>query len=504
MSEPDLETGPRDSAVRRVGFFAGPAIFAILLALPAFWGLAPEAQRAFAVLAWVAVWWLTEPIHASVTALLPFVLLPALGVMTSKNAARGYQDDAIFLFLGGFLLAAALETTGVHRRMAQAVLRVFGSRPRPLVFGFCVTTTFLSMWLSNAATTLLILPAALALADEARRRAPHDAGAKRFGSALVLSVALCSTIGGLATPVGTVPNMILVSRAREAGLDELVTFVAWATVALPIAIGLLAAHFALLTFVTCRYPARLDLPPADVGDRRAPWTAAQRWAAGVFCAVVVLWLTRQELELGSFRMAGWMQWARDVGLISKTERNPMGDGVAAMAGALLLFLIRPGRGERPILSWASAEKKMPWGVLFLLGSSFVLADAFESPRDATNGRSLSAVFASALSGMSELSPTLRLWALAFGTAMISEIGSNTAVAALAVPIGLAAAGAAGHDPIGYGYAITFGASCSFALPVSTPPNTLAYGTGRVPLALMIGHGFLLDLVAAPLIAWSVS
>jgi solute carrier family 13 (sodium-dependent dicarboxylate transporter), member 2/3/5 len=496
-------TGSIGSGVRRLGLVIGPAAFVAILLSPKPDGLAPEAHAVLAILAWVGTWWLTEPTSLSVVAMLPFVLLPTLGVMSAKDAARGYQEDAIFLFLGGFLLALALERSDVHRRMADAVLRLTGRGPRGVVLGFSVASAATSMWLSNAATTLLLLPAALAVGDEARRRAPEgDVGAKRFAAALALSVAVCSTIGGLCTPVGTMPNMILVKHARDAGLGQDVTFFLWAKTAAPIAAALLVAHFLLLTFVTARYPKTLDLPPPS--KTAAPWTREQRLAAVVFGFVVLAWLWRKDAAFGSVVVKGWTTLAAESGLLPAASARMIGDGVVAMFGALVLFLIPPRRGERPLLDWETAEKKVPWGVLLLLGSSFVLADAFELPADGTRGSSLAASLASALDAVRDLSDGARALFLAAGAALVSEVASNTAVAALGVPVGFAAAAAAGRSPLGDGFAVAFGASCSFALPVSTPPNTLVYGTGRVSVALMVGHGLLLDLIAAPLVAWAVS
>ncbi len=499
--------------VRRFGLWSGPLLFAVILfafrdgayAAGEARMLAPEAVRTFAILAWVGMWWLTEPVSSSVASLLPFVLLPALGVMSASSAARGYQEDAIFLFLGGFLLAFALEQSGVHRRMADVVLRIFGTKPRFIVLGFCVATTFVSMWLSNAATTLLLLPAALAVGDEARARAPGRPGPVRFSAALALSVAICSTIGGLATPVGTVPNMILVRHAVEAGLADQVTFFAWGKTALPITLGLLFVHYVLITFVTCRYPAVLDLPAPKRGPA-APWTPEQRLAASVFGVVVLLWLFRKDATIGSFVVPGWSGFVERHGLLPSGSAKFLGDGVTATAAAILLFLIPPKRGAAPLLDWDQAEKRVPWGVLFLLGSSFVLADAFKIPEAATpgGGGSLSHWIAGLLGSAEGLSDFARALLLCGGAALVSEVGSNTAVAALCVPIGFAAAASAGRPPVEYGFAVAFGASCSFALPVSTPPNTLVYATKRVPLGIMLRHGFLLDLIAAPLVAWFVS
>ncbi|HYC78636.1 MAG TPA: SLC13 family permease [Planctomycetota bacterium] len=513
MSDAPSPVAPRPAAAQRLGLWLGPALFALTLALPRPHGLDPVAHRALAVVVWTGAWWLTEAVHAAVAGLLPFVLLPALGVLPAREAARGYQEDAIFLFLGGFLLASALERSEVHRRMAHAVLRVFGARPRPLMFGFCCVTAFTSMWLSNAATTLLLLPAAVALGAEAKARRPDDPGATRFAQALALSVAVCSTIGGLATPVGTVPNSILVGAARNQGFDDRVSFFAWILTGLPLTATLLVGHWLLLTYVTARYPKTLDLPEADGAEaRRLPWTRAQALSAGIFAATVAAWLWRSDIEIGDgLRIPGWTTLLANAGVLPEAAARHVRDGVpvsgylkdggVAVAAALLLFVVPSRRGGPPLLDWDAAEKRVPWGVLFLLGASFVLADAFEVPR---GGGSLSSWFAGALRGAAELPPFGRLLLLAFGAAAISEIGSNTAVAALCVPIGFAAAREGGHDPLGYGFAVAFGASCSFALPVSTPPNTLVYGARLVPLGLMVRHGLLLDVLAAPLIAFVVS
>lgn len=483
----------RSGTIQRAGLIAGPLACVLLLTVLRVPALDVVAQRVLAITAWVAIWWLTEPVSANVTALIPFVAFPVLGVMKAEAAARAYQHDVIFLFLGGSFLAFALENVGLHRRMADALVRTMGGRPHRFLAGYLGAVVFTSFWMSNTATTLLFLPPALELGAKLRRDHPGEPGASRFAIALLLATGFGASIGGMATPIGTAPNMILVREAARLGIGG-TSFAEWMRIGVPLSFILAASLYAILTLVTCRFPSRLVLGTA--APLREPWTSEQRRTAIVFGAAVVAWITRGDLPVTTdFRIPGWSTLLQTAGVLPPQAAQFITDGTVAIGAALVMFLLPRKRKGPPILE-SGAFERMPWGVLILLGSSFVLAEAFELPKGAASGEglSLSAWLADRFRGLGDLPLPLQLLMIAAVVTFAGEIASNTAMAALLVPIGFKVATTLGVPPLTYGLTVCFAASCSFMLPVATPPNTLIYGTRMVPLRDLLRTGFLLDII----------
>jgi sodium-dependent dicarboxylate transporter 2/3/5 len=494
------ESGSR-TRIQSTGLFLGPAACVALVTFGRIDALDPIAQRALAVTAWVAIWWLTEPVSANATALIPFVALPVLGVLRARDVAMLYQHDVIFLFLGGSFLALGVERAGLHRRMAAGLIRAFGRRPRRFLAGYLAAVTFTSFWMSNTATTLLFIPPALELGARIRDGNPGKPGASRMAVALLIATALGSSVGGMATPIGTAPNMILARKAAEA-LPPGVSFASWLAVGLPMVIVLSAALYVTLAFVTCRFPRDLVLDAEDAGDPR--WSPAERRTAVVFGLAVLAWLTRGDVPVaGAFTIPGWSSALSARGVLPANVAQYVTDGTVAVAAALTLFLLPKAPGQRPVLE-ADAFDRMPWGALVLLGSSFVLAEAFDLPKGSP--ASLSGWLAGVLGGLGTLPLLLQLIVIAIAVTFAGELASNTAVAALLIPIGFRLAGEIGVDPLTYGFTICFAASCSFMLPVATPPNALVYGTRLVPLRDLMRTGLALDVAGAAstaLIVWAM-
>jgi solute carrier family 13 (sodium-dependent dicarboxylate transporter), member 2/3/5 len=482
-----------------IGLVAGPLACAVLLSFARIEALDPIAQRVLAVTAWVAIWWLTEPIPANATALIPFVAFPLLGVMKAESAARAYQHDVIFLFLGGSFLAFALENVGLHRRMASGLIRAIGNRPRRFLAGYLGAVSFTSCWMSNTATTLLFLPPALEIGAQLRRDNPVGDGARRLSIAILIATGLGASVGGMATPIGTAPNMILVRNAAEV-LNTDISFASWFRVGVPLAVLLTATLFVTLTYVTCRFPN--DLVLARATGQASRWTPEERRTAILFGVTVLAWMTRADLPLSAdLRIPGWSSLLQRAGVLQGSAAGFITDGTVAIAAALVLFLLPRGGGRGPILE-ASAFERMPWGVLVLLGSSFVLAAAFELPGEGAPaaGLSLSAWLSAQLGGLGTVPIAIQLLTIALVVTFVGELASNTAMAALLIPIGFRLAKDLDVNPLTYGFTICLAASCSFMLPVATPPNTLIYGTRLVPLRDMIRTGLVLDLVGALLVA----
>jgi sodium-dependent dicarboxylate transporter 2/3/5 len=444
----------------------------------------------------MAIWWMTEAVSLAVTSLLPLAVLPLAGAVPAKRVAPAYFDDTVALFLGGFCVALALERTGLHRRIALGVLRVFGTRPRGMVLGFLAASALLSMWVSNTATALMLIPvaatavAAVVPADPARR-GPSE---RAFATACVLAVAYGASLGGMGTLVGTPPNMIL-----KGVYDDLVagkggaplTFGAWMGLGVPCVLVLVPLAWLLLTRVTVRVPARL--PSATEGGNpplslQVPgtWSGAELAVALVFLATALAWITHQRLEIGGWvvPLTGWDEALRFGG-----AKTFLTDATIAVTASLLLFVLPMGRGDpRRILEWEYVQPRLPWAALLLFGGGFALADGFQA---SGLDRYLQAAFA----GLQGMPPFLLVIVVVAGITAISEFASNTATAAALLPVLAAVAVAAGIDPAILLFAGTLGASCGYALPVATPPNTIAYGTGHVTAREMIRAGLLLDVVA---------
>jgi len=450
--------------VRRVGLLAGPVLAVAVLATPPPAELSVEGWKVAGLGAWMATWWLTEAIPLSATALLPLVVLPLLGVHEIGEAAAPYANPVIFLFLGGFLVAAALSRCGLHRRFAFAVVRGVGPRPRRLVGGFLVATAALSMWVSNTATAVIMLPLALSLL-------PEDRDARRgLAPPLLLAVAYGANIGGLGTLVGTPPNAFLAGFLSEVYSLE-VGFGQWMLVGVPV----VALSLPLVWWVLV---SRLDpVPAGEVGDAVAVPPPAgplrrEEWVVGGITAGVALaWVTQPLLES---RIPG------------------LSDAGIAMVGALLLFALPVGyRPLRFSLTWKEAEA-LPWGVLILFGGGLSLASAIQ-------GTGL----AGWIGGRLGVLDTFPLWVLVLAVTVLmiflTELTSNTATAAAFLPVVAALAVGAGESPLVLAVPAALAASCAFMLPVATPPNAVVFGSGEIEMGQMIRAGLWLNVLLTLLI-----
>lgn len=472
----------------RAGLVAAPLAFAAVLAadldLPS-----AEAHRLAAVAAFTIVAWLTECLPLPVTALLAPALATLVGAAPAKTAFAAMAHPLIFLFLGGFVLAEALSAHGVDRRAALWIVsrRWVADRPVRAALALVGLSFAASMWISNTATTAVMLPILAGFAATLARVVPGDPAARdrhrAFVSALAISVAYAASLGGMATPVGTGPNLVALGILRD-DLGIYVDFLAWVFVALPVAAVMLAAQ----VFVALRGAP----PPAKVvpGLRRTvaeelealgPPSAAERRAVGVFVLAVVGWLAPSLLRLTLGVDHPWTAWAR----------LHLQEGVVAVLAAGLLFLLPSGRpdGGR-LLSWDRAAR-IDWGTLLLLGGGLCLGDlAMKTGLAEALGRG-----AIAAAGPAAASPTGLLAAAVVLVVYLTEVTSNTATTAMMLPVlvGIAdAAGVPAEPPV---LAVTLAASCAFMLPVATPPNAMVYGSGLVSFPQMVRFGFLLDLVA---------
>lgn len=465
------------SNLRLLALLAGPAIGAV-----AFW-ITPEAATApdgsaisiglpgritAGLACWMAAWWLTEAIPVYATALLPLAVLPVTGARTLEATASAYAHPLIFLFLGGFLLALGLERWGLHRRFAFAVLRVVGTGPRMLVGGFMLVSAVLSMWISNTATALVMLPIATSVINMQDKDAPE---ASNFGLCLLLGVAYAASIGGVGTIVGTPPNLFTASfMANE--LDIQISFAEWMLIGVPVVLLFLPIAWLLLTRVL--YPVgSASLTGRELDVHAEPWTRGARATLVIFLLTALAWMFRPLLE----QVPG-------LGTLSDT-------GIAIIA-ALLLFSIPANLRDRTfLLDWDTATR-VPWGVLILFGGGLALAGAI-------SGNGIGELLASTLTGMDNLPPLLLTVLVVALIIFLTELTSNTATTTALVPIFAAVAVGFGLDPVTVIVPAAIAASCAFMLPVATPPNAIVYGSGMISTPAMARAGIWLNIIGIILI-----
>jgi sodium-dependent dicarboxylate transporter 2/3/5 len=462
------------SRLGAAGLWAGPAIALGMLFAGTPEGLPPAGWTTLALLAWMAVWWITEAVPVAMTALLPLALLPLLGAATPAAAAAPYADPIIYLFIGGFMLAMAIERWGLHTRIALAVAGGLGTRPIALVAGFLLAAALLSMWISNTATALMLMPTAIGVV-----RATTPAGAepsRRFAAALVLAVAYGASIGGIGTPVGSPTNLVAMGYLERNGLS--LAFVDWMLLALPIMVAMLAAAWALLAFevrgVTHGTLAARDAIARERA-RLGTMSAPERRVALVFGGVALAWMA-----------SPWLSRLPGLGALNDTT--------IALLGALVLFILPSGDAVRRgrLLDWATAER-LPWGVALLFGGGLSMAAAM-------NANGVTAWLADSMGGVGTLAPLVVLLLLVAVTVFASELASNTATLSAVLPVVGAFSIAAGLPTLELAFAASMAASLAFMLPIGTPPNAIAYATGWPSMATMCRIGLGLNLVAIPTIA----
>ncbi len=460
-----------------VGRVLGPLAFLVVLSLPA-GNLGSSGLRVAASVVWMAIWWVTEAVPLAVTSMLPLVLFPLLSVRGIRDVAPNYTEHMVFLFLGGFVLALAVERSGLHRRLALAILHRVGSSPRRLVWGFLLATAMLSMWLSNTATTLMMLPIAAGVVDRV--------GEGKVGMRLFLAVAFGASIGGLGTLIGTPPNLVLAGMAPSLvkGIAPL-TFGGWMLFGIPMVALLLPVAGLLLGRGLSRKEsgARESLE----AERRSlgPLTVRERRVAVLFGLTALAWITRSGMSFGSFSLPGWSHLFANPKMVS--------DAVPAVAGAILATLIPVGGGEgRPLVSWDEIRHGVPWGVLLLFGGGFAVADAVGSA-------GVDGWLAQELHGLAVLPLPLMILAVALIAMGATELTSNTATATLLMPVMAALAKVLEVPPYLLMVPATVACSCAFMLPVATPPNAIVIGSGHVTAPDLFREGIRLNLIAAVIV-----
>lgn len=480
MLEPD-ESGAGRKPHQLVGLVLGPAVFAGCLLSPPPEGLTVFAWSVAALALWMAIWWATEAVPLFVTALLPLATLPLLGVEQIAGAAAPYAHPVVFLLLGGFLIGLALEKWNLHRRIAFHIILAVGSRPLNLIAGTMLATAFLSMWITNTATTIMVLPIAMSLITVVAPDGKQAHGeAANFGTAMMLGIAYAASIGGMASLVGSPTNLLAASYLEEvAGIE--MTFADWMLFALPISAVLLVCAYVVLTRVA--FPVTNKVGSVDPGlvegmlREMGPMTGPEKRVCAVFIAVALSWMFSPLVE-------NWLDF-------------DISDTGIALIGAVALFTIPANWPERTFLLDGTAVRRVPWEVLILFGGGLSLAKAID-----TTG--LAVWIGDGLSFLEAMPLLLLIFGLTLLVVLLTELMSNTATVAAFLPIAGSLALGTDVAPLLFVMPIALAASAAFMLPVATPPNTLVFGTGYVTLPQMMRAGVLLNVLGAAIIAAAIT
>ena len=434
------------------------AVLAYLLALQ--FELSSEAAITAGITILCVLWWVFEPVPIPVTSLIPLAGLQIFGVLSKNEVAEAYGSPLILLLLGGFIISKAMERSGAHRRIALGMINLFGgSSSRQLVFGFMATAALLSMWISNTATTLMLLPVAMAVLEKAED--------KHLAAPLMLGIAYAASIGGIGTPIGTPPNLVFM-QVYEEQAGKTVGFSEWMSWGVPVVLLMVPAAAWWLTR-RLNYSGGFQLP--TVGN----WRTEERRVLIVFAVTALAWVTRQE------PFGGWTE-------LLGVSAN---DASVALTAVIVMFVVPNGKGEK-LLDWPTAAS-IPWGVLLLFGGGICLAKGFVAS-------GLSAMVGDALAVLASWPMLLMMLVLCLGVTFLTEATSNTASTVLLMPVLAAAALAANIDPRLLMVPAAISASCAFMLPVATAPNSIVYGSGFIATQKMAREGFILNLIGAGVIS----
>lgn len=485
------------SGGRLAGFVVGSVLFFVLLLNPL--GLPRAASAVAAVSALMASFWISVCIPIPVTSLFPIVLFPLLGIMDSGKAVKYYSNDNIYLFMGGFIIALAIEKWGLHKRIALLIALLIGTSPRKLVLGFICATALISMLISNTATTMMMLPIAMGIITATFELSGKED--QNFAIALMLGVAYGASVGGIATPIGTPPNIEFLGQFRNAfpGAPR-ITFFSWAKVFFPLVVILIPIVWLTLTSVVA--PTRLKTTAGReviLSELRAlgRMKKSEMRVLVIFGLTVLLWIFRQPIDLEIFIIPGWSAVL--------PSRMMLSDATVAVAMAIILFIIPAGeRGagsssEPPrrafLMDWKTALK-LPWGILILFGGGFAVAGGFrESGLDILIGQSIKSYL--------DIHPLLLIGIICLLVTFLTELTSNTATTAALLPVMMGTALALKLNPLLLMIPATISASCAFMLPVATPPNAIVFGSGHVPMSKMVKGGIILNLVGVFIITMIV-
>ncbi|TXE10824.1 DASS family sodium-coupled anion symporter [Gelidibacter salicanalis] len=459
------------STIKRIGFLLGPLAFILILLFFKPEGLSPESRAILASTAWVAIWWITEAIPIAVTALLPIVLFPLSGGLDLGTTTASFGHKYIFLYIGGFIIAIAIEKWNLHKRIALNIINFIGSDIKKIILGFMLATAFLSMWISNTATAVMMLPIGIAIITQLKDNPQTVANeTDLFGKALMLAIAYSASIGGIATLIGTPPNLILVGVVSNI-YDYEITFLQWFMFGLPISIVLLFISWKYLTSYAFNFDQK-EFPGGKAEIKRlmtllGKISYEEKMVGIVFGTTAFFWITR------SFLFDK---------LIPKLD-----DTIIAIIFAIVLFLIPAKNKKEKLMSWEDAVK-LPWGVILLFGGGLAIASGFESS-------GLAVWIGNQMTTFAGLSTIILILLLIAAINFLTEITSNTATTAMLLPVLAPMAVIVDVHPFVLMVGAAVAASCAFMLPVATPPNAVVFGSGYLRIPDMVSKGFVMNVIS---------
>ena len=440
----------------------GPLLALLLYTTLGIWDIPTVIRMTAAISMWTAIWWIFEPIPIPITSLIPLALLPFFGILSPSQVGTAYGSPLVLLLMGGFILSTAMAKSGAHRRIALTMVNAFGSQSsKRLVFGFMAASAFLSMWISNTATTLMLLPVALAVLEKS-----HD---KAMAVPLLLGIAYAASIGGIGTPIGTPPNLVF-REVYEINMGSEIGFLTWMSWGIPVVLLMLPLTAIWITR-NLHYKGNFDLPEVGI------WTSSEKRVLLIFSLTALAWITRSQ------PFGGWSDW---FGVSSANDAS------VAMLAVVCMFLVPDGKGAR-LLDWETANK-IPWGMLILFGGGIAIATAFVES-------GLSGMLGEWLSAIASMNIILVVCLICFTITFMTEMTSNTATTTLMLPILAAAALGANLDPTLLMVPAAMSASCAFMLPVATAPNTIMFSTGYFTTRTMAKEGFILNLIGVAVISF---
>jgi len=461
---------------KKIGLFAGPIAFLLVLSFFHPEGLSKEANAILATTVWIAIWWVTEALPISVTALLPIVLFPLTGGLSLNETTASYGHKYIFLYIGGFILAIAIEKWSLHKRIALRIINIVGTDVVNIILGFMISTAFMSMWISNTATTVMMLPIGMAIIAQLRDNPKTEEDENKiFGKALMLAIAYSATIGGVATLIGTPPNLVLAGVLQETYNVE-ISFSTWMIFGLPISILLLIICWFYLTRIAFKFKQRA-FPGGKEEVRRqldelGKISFEEKLVLAVFILTAVAWMSRSFL-LKQFIPA-------------------IDDTIIAVFSAIILFLLPANKKGERIIKWEEAVR-LPWGILLLFGGGMALAAGFKSS-------GLALWIGGQITLLEGVSVILVVVILITAVNFLTEITSNLATTAMLLPILAPMALAIDVHPFLLMVAATVAASCAFMLPVATPPNAVVFGSGYLKIPDMVRAGIWMNILSIVLLS----
>ena len=474
--------------IQKIGFIVGLLSFVIILIFFNPVSENPNIGKVAAVAVLMAIWWITEAVPLAATSLVPLVFFPFFGVLSGSEISASYINSVIFLFIGGFMLAIAMENWNLHKRIALKIISIFGGTANSILFGFMLSAAFLSMWISNTATAVMMLPIALAVITKIENEFGKEE-TKKFSKSILLGIAYSCSIGGIATLIGTPPNLALV-RIHKIAFPNApeISFGNWMLLALPITIILLIITALFLSKVVFKSNKDIKISKDFIRNEYkslGKFSYSEKVISAVFGITSLLWIFRTDLNLGFIKITGWSS------VFSTPEF--IDDGTIAITMAFLLFLFPSKEEKQNTILGANVFEQIPWGIILLFGGGFALATAFSSS-------GLSEYIGNNLRGLSNIPTFILILIICFIINFLTELTSNTATTQMILPILASVSVAIGLNPLLLMIAATLSASMAFMMPVGTPPNTIIFASKRLRISDMAKTGFMLNIISVIIIA----